>query len=186
VLELAPDAGALTRHWTPANAQQLKDSDTDLGSSGPTLVGSGYAVQGGKDGKLRLLRLSGQPTVVQTVTTPGGSGLFSAPAVWQGTWVFVATDAGTEAWRFAAGRLRKAWGNGSGGRSPLVAGGLLYVYGGGGVNVYTATSGKPLTTLPAGGGHWQSPVVVDGRVAVGEGNANDHAERGVLDIYRLQ
>jgi outer membrane protein assembly factor BamB len=186
VLELAPDASTLTRHWTPENAQELKDTDADLGSTGPALVGSGYAVQGGKDGKLRLLRLSAQPTLVQTVPTPGGRGLFSAPAVWQGTWVFVATDGGVEAWRLAAGRLRKAWGNGSGGTSPLVAGGLLYVYGDGGVNVYAATSGKLLTTLPAGGGHWQSPIVVDGRVAVGEGNANDHAERGVLDIYRLK
>jgi hypothetical protein len=33
--------------------------------------------------------------------------------------------------------------------------------------------------------HWQSPIVVDGRVAMPEGSANDHATSGVLDIYRL-
>ena len=38
-------------------------------------------------------------------------------------------------------------------------------------------------TLPSGGVHWQSPIVADGRVAIGEGNANDHATSGVLDIY---
>ena len=29
-------------------------------------------------------------------------------------------------------------------------------------------------------------VVVDGRVALPEGNANDHATSGVLDIWRLR
>jgi len=32
--------------------------------------------------------------------------------------------------------------------------------------------------------HWQSPIVADGRVAVAEGDANEHATSGVLDIYR--
>ena len=67
-----------------------------------------------------------------------------------------------------------------------VAGGLLWVYNpGGGLNVYTATSGKLVGTLASGGGHWNSPIVVDGRVALPEGNANDHSTSGVLDIWRL-
>ena len=39
--------------------------------------------------------------------------------------------------------------------------------------------------LPIGSAHWQSPIAVDGRVAAAEGNANDHATSGVLDVYRL-
>jgi hypothetical protein len=31
--------------------------------------------------------------------------------------------------------------------------------------------------------HWQSPIVDGGRVIAAEGNANDHATSGVLDIY---
>jgi hypothetical protein len=32
--------------------------------------------------------------------------------------------------------------------------------------------------------HWQSPIIANGHVAMPEGNANDHATTGVLDIYR--
>jgi hypothetical protein len=34
--------------------------------------------------------------------------------------------------------------------------------------------------------HWQSPVVVDGTIALGEGNANSHATSGVLDVFRVR
>jgi hypothetical protein len=47
------------------------------------------------------------------------------------------------------------------------------------------TSGKQVATLPSGGVHWQSPIVVNGHVAVAEGNANDHATTGLLDLYKL-
>ena len=39
--------------------------------------------------------------------------------------------------------------------------------------------------LPTGLGHWNSPIVTDGRIAVPEGNSNDHRATGVLDIFRL-
>ena len=68
----------------------------------------------------------------------------------------------------------------------MLAGGLLYVYDpNGGLEVYQPASGNPVTTLSAGGGHWNSPIATDGRVALPEGNANDHATSGVLDIWRL-
>ena len=67
----------------------------------------------------------------------------------------------------------------------MVAGGLLYVAGSGGVKVYIPASGKLVTSLPLDGVHWQSPIVADGRVAVAQGNANDHQTSGVLNIYRL-
>jgi hypothetical protein len=192
VLVLSPDASRLLRHWTPGNQKALEASDADLGSTSPALLGGGYAVQGGKDGKLRLLQLHRLPGVnartggeLQTVPTPGGSGLFSAPAIWKGTWVFVATDGGTAAWLLSGGRLHSVWSNGNGGTSPVVVGSLLYVAGSGSVNVYVPTSGKQVANLPSGSVHWQSPIVADGRVAMPEGNANDHATTGVLDIYRL-
>jgi hypothetical protein len=51
--------------------------------------------------------------------------------------------------------------------------------------VYEATSGKPIATLPCGPGHWNSPIVVQGRIILPEGNANDHATSGVLDIWSV-
>ncbi len=189
---LSPDASRMLRHWTPTDTQQLNNSDTDIGSTSPGLLDGGYAVQGGKDAKVRLLQLHRLPGVnarlggeLQTLPTPGGSGLFSVPAVWKGKWVFLATDGGTAAWLLQGGRLHSVWSNGNGGTSPVVAGNLLYVAGSGAVSVYVPTSGKQVATLPSGGVHWQSPIVADGRVAVAEGNANDHATTGVLDIYRF-
>src|SRR5262249_51578599 len=119
-----------------------------------------------------------------TVPTPGGAAMFSVPAVWKGTWVFVSDSSGTAAWLLRGGRLHATWSNSNSGTSPVVAGNLLYVAGSGAVHVYVPTSGKEVATLPTGSLHWQSPIVVGGRVILGEGSANDHATTGILDIYR--
>ena len=55
----------------------------------------------------------------------------------------------------------------------------------GGLNVYEAASGKHIATLPCGPGHWNSPIVLQGEIILPEGNANDHAINGVLDIWSL-
>jgi outer membrane protein assembly factor BamB len=192
VLVLSPDAAQLLRHYTPANHQELNDQDIDLGSTSPALLPNGYAVQGGKDGILRLLQLHRLPGVnattggeLQTLPAPGPTDVFSEPAVWKGKWVFVATIEGTAGYLFSGGRLRQVWSNSTEGTSPVVAGSLLYTVGEGAVHVYVPTSGREVAQLPTGAAHWQSPIVADGRVAVAEGNANDHATSGVLDIYRL-
>ncbi len=192
VLVLSPDGKRLLKHWTPANAEQLNDTDQDLGSTAPALLANGYFVQGGKDGSLRLLRLSALAGAdattggeLQTVPVPGPTDLFSEPATWQGSWVFLATSAGTAAWRLAKGRLHQVWSNGVAGTSPVVAGGLLYVQTAGDIHVYAPATGKSVGDLPIGDAHWQSPIVVDGRVAAGEGNSNGHETSGILDIYRL-
>jgi outer membrane protein assembly factor BamB len=192
VLELAPNAGNLLRSWTPTNYSDLERGDIDLGSTAPALVAPGLVVQGGKDAKLRLLRLSalglgGTGGESQTLATPGG--MFTAPAVWHAgatTWVFVATFSGTAALQLSDGSLHVVWSSSNAGTSPVLAGGLLYVYDpDGGLFVYRPATGAVVTRLDAGSGHWSSPIVTDGRVALPEGDANDHATTGVLDIWRL-
>jgi len=194
VLRLSPDATMLLGNYTPSNTEQLNSSDLDLGSTSPVVLDAGHLVQGGKDGKIRVLsvaRMRGasphQGGELQVVSTPSGTDLFTAPAVWHrssSTWMFAADNGGTQAWRWSGGRLHSAWRNGTGGTSPVVAGGLLWVYApGGGLNVYAPTTGALVATLPCGGGHWNSPIVVDGRVALPEGNANDHSTSGILDIW---
>ena len=189
-LMLTRNASRLLRNWTPRDYASLESGDTDLGSTAPALVGRGLAVQGGKDGKLRLLslsRLGGRLGAVggelQTVAAPGRNDVFTAPAVWRNR-IFVATDSGLACYVLSKGRLHVAWRNSAGGTSPVVAGELLYVYNGS-LNVYAPTTGRRLASFSVGEAHWNSPIVTDGRVAVPDGNANDHSTRGALEIFRL-
>jgi hypothetical protein len=203
VLELTfPDLD-LRQSFTPTNQAQLNSSDSDLGSSAPALLGHDRIVLAGKDGIMRVLalsRLDGHPPTgarsrvhplggeVQRLSIPGGGELFSAPAVWQRgghTTMFVADEGGTAAYVLRAGRLYRAWENSTPGTSPVMAGGLLYVYdlSGGGINVYRPSSPRPIAELPGASGHWNSPIVVDGHVVEPEGNANEHQLSGTLDIF---
>ncbi len=195
-IALDSSATNILDNYTPTNTEELSSRDADLGSTSPALLGGGYVAQGGKDGSIRLLefgrtrgaapRRGGE---AQVVPTPSGTDLFTAPAVLRAgstSWLFAADNGGTAAWTLSGGRLQQVWRNGSGGTSPVIAGGLLYVYDpGGGLRVYVPQTGKEVTTLECGGGHWNSPIVVDGRIALPEGNANQRRDTGVLDIWRL-
>jgi hypothetical protein len=194
VLMLSPDARRLLQSWTPKTQAELESGDVDLGSTAPALLPGRLALQSGKDGLMRVLdltKLNGRGGTgrtggeLQTLPTPGGGGLFSAPAV-SGSLVVVADFSATAAYRLQGRRLHLLWRNGSAGTSPVVAGGLLYVYDpNGGLKVYVPATGRLLTTLPAGHGHWNSPIVVGGAVVLPEGSANDAATSGVLNLYRL-
>ena len=195
VLVLSPDAGKLLASYTPANEEELDSADIDLASASPAVVPPHFVVQGGKDGLLRVLDLrelrrgekGGEASVA---AAPGETGVFTALAVWRAggdTWIFVANSAGTAAYLLEDSALRQRWENGTPGASPVLAGGLLYVYdpAGSGLHVYDPQSGDERAVLPAGGGHWNSPIVIDGMVALPEGNANDHGTTGTLNVYRL-
>lgn len=206
-VELSPDAGRLLQNWTPTDQAQLAANDTDLGSTAPAILppvgGYRLAVQGGKDSTLHLLnlnRLNGTrgagPRLGGEVAdrdSPGGGEVFTAPVVWSHAgrvYVFVATDSGTAGYVLPmAGRphLATAWETGTPGTSPVLAGGLLYVYDeqGGALNVYQPASGRQVASLSAPSGHWNSPIAVGGRVILPVGNANDHNTSDELLIYHL-
>jgi len=197
LIELTLPGLSLVQAYTPVNQATLNSSDLDEGSGSPAVLPGHLVLIGGKDGLLRLLDLKrldgarhplpeGTGGQLQLLPTPGGAMLFSAPAVWHST-VFVADGGGTTAYYLSHRRLHVAWSNATHGTSPIVAGGLLYVYDmdSGGVNVYVPHSGKLLATLASGTGHWNSPIVADGYVIEPEGDANDHASSGVLDIWSL-
>ena len=196
VIELNAGATRVLGNYTPANTAELNDLDLDLGSSSPVLLDAGLLAQGGKDGKIRLLSRAAIAGTrahtgheLQIVGTPSGTDLFSQPAVWHPggqTWLFAADGGGTAAWQLQHGLLHEQWRNGTGGTSPFEAAGLLFVYApAGGLNVYEALSGKRIVTLACGAGHWNSPIVLDGRIILPEGDANERATAGVLDIWSL-
>jgi hypothetical protein len=199
VLELTLPSLELRQAFTPTEQAQLNDTDTDLGSSAPALLGHGRVLVAGKDGSMRVLRLSrlnghkrsstkllgGE---AQRLPLPGGGELFSAPAVWQHTGhttVFVAGEHATAAYVLRRGKLLRAWIADTPGTSPVIAGGLLYVYepDGGGIVVYRPGSPRPVAKLPGSPGHWNSPIVVDGHIVEPEGDANDHTQSGSLEIF---
>jgi outer membrane protein assembly factor BamB len=192
VVELSPDASRILHTWTPQNEAQLSSSDTDLGSTEPALLPGGLAVQGGKSGALALLKLSHQRIgktggARQTLRSPGGGGVFTTPAVWHHQ-LFVADTSGTGGYVLSGSRLHLAWHDGSGGTSPVVAGGLLYVYdaGVGTLRILRPSSGAAVATLPAGTGHWSSPIVVGGRVILPVGGSSaDDATSGSVIVYHL-
>jgi len=196
VIELDSGATQVLGNYTPSNTADLNEDDLDLGSTSPVLLDANLLAQGGKDGRIRLLNrqeIAGTTAhrghELQIVPTPSGTDLFTQPAVWQHggeIWMFAADNGGTAAWQLKSGMLHQVWRNGVGGTSPFEADGLLFVYApDGGLNVYEAPSGKRIATLPCGRGHWNSPIVVDGRIILPEGDANSGATRGVLDIWAL-
>ena len=197
VLELDANATHIVGNYTPSNTEQLNAGDVDVGSTSPVLLGNGVVAQSGKDGSIRLLgvadiRQAGahRGGETQVVGTPSSSALFTAPAVWHApdgtTWMFAADGGGTAAWTLSGGQLHSAWHNTNRGTSPVYAGGLLYVFDpNGGLRVYQPTTGFQITKLDCGGGHWNSPIIVDKMIAIPDGNSNSHATGGTLNIFRL-
>ena len=187
VIELDPNAAQILGNYTPADNASLDNNDVDLGSTSPVLLSPTIL------GLLGTGLIAGTAPHVghesQMVSTPSGNLLYTAPAVWNQngqTWTFVADGSGTAAWTFSGGMLTRAWANSNAGTSPIVAGGLLYIYNPqGGLYVYNPGDGTPVANLNTGSGHWNSPIVVDGRIALPEGNSNDHTTIGILNIWTL-
>lgn len=78
------------------------------------------------------------------------------------------------------------WSNDNHGTSPIVAGGLLYIYHQrGGLRVYQPDNGRQIANLNCGAGHWNSPIAAEKKIAP-EGDANHHSTSGILDVWRLK
>jgi outer membrane protein assembly factor BamB len=206
LLELSPDGRQLLQNFTPVNFVELLHRDTDLGSTGPAIFayrGGRFAIQGGKDAIIRLLDLrrlngrTGKPGVrsggnLQAIrfAPTAGHGIFSTSAVAQENGrvtLFVANGDATAAFTVTGRtpRLRYLWRRPIAGTSPILAGGLLYVYDYvlGALNVYDPRTGGRFASLPAEKGHWNTPVIADGRILLGEGNANRRFTVGTMSLY---
>lgn len=182
----------------------LGSSDLDLGSSAPALLPEQpagrvpfLAVEGSKDGKLRLLNRrdlsgKGRPGLLggelQVLDSPKGCEVRTTPPVWASptkeTWVFVANDCGLAGYKLVTShrgesRLVQGWISGPGGSSPLVANGVLYVAHSSAIEARDPQTGRILwssaqlgTTGVIGPIHWQSPIIVDGHLIIADGAGN--------------
>ncbi len=199
VLALSPDAGALIDSYTPSEFQHLQDVDADLGSSDVALFrpssGENLAVEVGKDGVLRVLRLddlsgAGGPGhtggEIQKLGAPAGAEVLtlvvSAPDESGGEpWIYVANDFGVAGYQWDAGAagLTLRWSVVPGASSPAFAGGLLFVAHGGLVRALDPRTGETLwSDTGIGGIHWQSPIVAQGNLYLED-------EAGYLTAYSL-
>jgi PQQ enzyme repeat/PQQ-like domain len=189
--------------YTPKDYQSLQDKDWDLGSTAPAILplNSGkyphLAVQGGKDGILRLLNLDqlGEQAGVGhtggevfTMTVPMGGGILTQPAVWvnlvdSSTWVFVSNGAGLAGLQLVFSQagdpsLATRW-TSSGGTSPLVANGVLFIARNGLIRALNPTDGSLLwSDNHIASIHWESPVVVNGELFITD-------QAGHLTAYSL-
>jgi outer membrane protein assembly factor BamB len=183
LIMLDPTASKMLGNWTTTNNEELNRRDLDMGSTTPALLGDGYMVQGGKDAKLRLLSMDiikgaqpNQGKELQILDVPGKQQMLTAPATAKidgKTYLFVSTPrGGTAAWTFADRKLTEAWSSPTGGNTPFYAGGMLFIYSTGQapkLNVLNATTGEVVASLDCSTGHWNSPIVVDDRIALPEG-----------------
>ena len=177
VLLLSPDARQLLRNWTPPNYRELESSDIDLGSTAPALAGQGLAVQGGKDGVLRLLslaRLNGRTAragpltggELQRVGAPGWLGRVHGAlglAKRRTPWIFGTNASGTPRTRSAIGGSGSPGEYRPEGRAPWSPAACCTSSGERRRRWPSSSpgSGRLLASLSAGRGRSNSPIVAD-------------------------
>src|SRR5215471_6349737 len=192
--------------WTPTAYDTYEIQDSDIGSTGPALLPSSplappgftgrMAVQGGKDKYIKLIDLTnmsgqGGPAHVggEIVIEKQSNNLFTVPAVWinpadGSTWVFIVNNGVSAGFRleFPSGTpwLTKQWQSSLNGRSPLVANNVLYFANGNAIYALDPLTGDVLWTDTGHSGslHWQSPVVLNGKLYI-------HDDSGHLTAWAL-
>jgi outer membrane protein assembly factor BamB len=178
LIELSPDLSKVIDTYTPTNFQELDNDDADLGSTLINIIpGLELGIQGGKDNKIRVINLknlSGQGGPYHTggelQTLSVNCNIFSSPISWSDgstIWVFV-TDMCNNlyAYKVVNNGLQQVYKNTSGGSSPLMVNGVLFIQSSGAIKAVDPTTGTVLWTGSVGSIHWQSPAVINGHVFV--------------------
>lgn len=208
IIKLSADGLRVLDSYTPTNEAELDATDTDLGSAAPGLLPDipnsrtpHVLIQGGKDQKLRLVNrdnMSGQGGPghlggeLAILDWPGCQ-LFTQPVIWRESgaiWVALAGTCGMVAYQVSSdsnGRvtLREMWRNGTRFTTPVLAGGVLFAATNNAVYALDSHTGQRLWSSDAssaggsiGGIHWESLIVVNGRIYIPD-------ENGKLTAYGL-
>ena len=208
VLKLSSDGLRILDSYTPTNQDELDSRDADLGSAAPGLLPDipgaqtpHVLIQGGKDGKLRLVNrddMSGQGGPghlggeLALLDWPGCQ-LFTQPVIWREgatIWMTLAGTCGMVTYQVASdgsGRviLKQMWNSSQHVTTPALAGGVLFAATDGAVYALNPHTGQQLWSSKSasaggsiGGIHWESLIVINGRVFIPD-------ENGKLTAYGL-
>jgi hypothetical protein len=166
VIKLSPKLKQ-TDFYRASNSPQLNQTDTDLGSVGPTLLGGGRMFVIGKEGLgliLSTTRLGGTGGQLFSQSVCG-SGAFGGLA-YLAPLVYVPCTDGLHAVRVNGNSFSPAWQQGSSAGPPIVAGGVVWsIDNGGTLHGYAAGSGNPVASVDLGSvTHFPTPAAGGGRL----------------------
>jgi polyvinyl alcohol dehydrogenase (cytochrome) len=140
----------LYQYWAPSNWASLSCGDVDIGSLGPTMVGSGLMFQGGKNGRGYLIDatnlggIGGEKSSIQVCS----GGIFGGAAYDASTNnIFVPCGGGLyEVQQVNGTQLAHGWSAGINAGAPIIIGGAVWAIdrGGSGLSVYNESTGSLL------------------------------------------
>jgi hypothetical protein len=166
VLRLSPKLKQ-TDFYRASNSAQLNQTDTDLGSVGPTLLGGGRAFVIGKEGLGLLLSTThlggtGGQLSSQDVCSGGAYGGLA----YQPPLIYVPCTDGLFALRVSGNTFSAAWKQGSSAGPPIVSGGAVWTIDSGGtLHGYAAGSGSEVASVGLGSvTHFATPSAGGGRL----------------------
>ncbi len=166
VIRLSPKLKQTDFYRAP-NSPQLNQTDTDLGSVGPTLIGNDRLFVIGKEGLGLILSAShlggtGGDLFSQHVC---GGGAFGGLA-YQAPMVYVPCTDGLHALRVSGNSFSEVWQAGSSAGPPIVAGGLVWTIDSGAtLHGYAPASGSSVVSVDLGSAtHFPTPAAGGGRL----------------------
>jgi hypothetical protein len=169
VLELSP-AGKLVDSFAPTDWAQNNQGDVGLGSQGVALVGTKWAVLGGKSGPVYVLRqghlggIGGHVSVTNVCLSFGGAAV-------DGNVLYLPCTDGVRAVRVdGAGTLHVLWhASGSVAGSPVIGGGRVWAldYTAGVLHALDPATGRTLEQVPVGqANRFATPAIYGNQVLV--------------------
>src|SRR5262249_11199744 len=149
------------------NSPQLNQTDSDLGSVGPTLLGGDRLFVIGKEGLglvLAAAHLGG--TGGQLFSQPVCDGGAFGGLAYRPPFVYVPCTDGLAALRMSGTGFTVAWRAGPSAGAPIVSGGAVWsIDQGGALHAYAPDTGHELASLPVGSvTHFPSPGAGSGRL----------------------
>ena len=180
VIELSPDVQQVKSYFAPSNWVSLNDSDTDLGSVGPTLIPSlGVVMVIGKDGIGYLLKASQLGGVGGQIASHRVCSAAFGGTAWSGTTVFVPCTDGLYALSISATSIGVLWHvRHPAMASPIIAAGAVWAIdvSSGVLYALDPTNGAQLFSTSLGKvQHFSTPAAIEGFVVA-------PAARGVVAV----